>query len=163
MTCPYGYTSPAICRCVFTASIISMRFPTWCARAGCFRRLVRRWRYKLVSLLHTNRAGDFFLYGGLRVTGGAEHEAPVLYDLVEEFVRYHGRRVIKRLILDRGFLDGAKIGRCKKDLSMDVLIPVRKDMDSYHDVVVMAEGRLLSFAVVPASEPAASEIRLHRR
>jgi len=36
---------------------------------------------------------------------------------VEEFVRYHGRGVIKRLILDRGFLDGAKIGRCKKDLA----------------------------------------------
>jgi hypothetical protein len=30
-----------------------------------------RWRscYKLVSLLHTNRAGEFFLYAGLRVTG----------------------------------------------------------------------------------------------
>jgi hypothetical protein len=122
------------------------------------------WRrcYKLVSLLHTNRAGDFFLYGGLQVTGGAEHEAPVLYDLVEEFVRYHGRGVIKRLILDRGFLDGAKIGRCKKDLSMDVLIPVRKDMDIYHDVVGMAEGRLLSFAVLPAPEPAVRGVPLHR-
>jgi len=32
MTCPCGCTWPAICRCVFTASIISMRFPTWCAR-----------------------------------------------------------------------------------------------------------------------------------
>src|SRR5205807_6333595 len=122
------------------------------------------WRrcYKLVSLLHTNRAGDFFLYGGLRVIGGAEHEAPVLYDLVDEFVRYHGRGVIKRLILDRGFLDGAKIGRCKKDLSMDVLIPVRKDMDIYHDVVGMAEGRLLSFEVVLAPESAVRGVPLHR-
>jgi hypothetical protein len=123
------------------------------------------WRrcYKLVSLLHTNRAGDFFLYGGLRVVGGAEHEAPVLYDLVDEFVRDHGRGVIKRLILDRGFLDGAKIGRCKKDLSMDVLIPVRKDMDIYHDVVGLAEGRLLSFEVVPAApESAVRGVPLHR-
>jgi len=122
------------------------------------------WRrcYKLVSLLHTNRGGEFFLYGGLRVTGGAEHEAPVLYDLVEEFVRYHGRGVIKRLILDRGFLDGAKIGRCKKDLGMDVLIPVRKDMDIYHDVVGMAEGGLLSFEVVPAPQPAVRGVPLHR-
>src|SRR6266481_6005936 len=51
---------------------------------------------------------------------------------------------------------------CKKDLSMDVLIPVRKDMDIYHDVVGMAEGRLLSFAVVPAPEPAVRGVPLHR-
>src|SRR5436189_2165641 len=35
-------------------------------------------------------------------------------------------------------------------------------MDIYHDVVGMAEGRLLSFAVVPASEPAVRVIPLHR-
>jgi hypothetical protein len=122
------------------------------------------WRrcYKLVSLLHTNRAGEFFLYGGLRVTGGEEHEAPVLYDLVEDFVRYHGPGVMKRLILDRGFLDGAKIGRCKKDLGIEVLIPVRKDMDIYHDVVGMAEGGLLSWEAVPAPVPAVRGVPLHR-
>ena len=61
------------------------------------------WRrcYKLVSLLHTNRAGEFFLYGGLRVKAGEEHEAPLLYAPVKEFVLYHGRGVLKRLILDR--------------------------------------------------------------
>ena len=35
------------------------------------------------SLLHTNRAGEFFLYGGPRVTAGNEHEAPVLCAPVE--------------------------------------------------------------------------------
>ena len=47
------------------------------------------WRrcYKLVTLLHTNRAGEFFLYGGLRLTAGKDHEAPVLYELVDEFVQ----------------------------------------------------------------------------
>ena len=122
------------------------------------------WRrcYKLVSLLHTNRAGKFFLYGGLRVTGGEEHEAPVLYDLVEEFVRYHGPGVMKRLLLDRRFLDGAKIGHCKKDLGIEVLIPVRRDMDIYHDGVGMAEGRLLSFEVLPAPPVAIRGVPLHR-
>ncbi len=39
------------------------------------------WRrcYKLVGLLHTNRAGEFFLYAGLRLTEGRAPEAPVLY------------------------------------------------------------------------------------
>src|SRR5580704_15695138 len=86
------------------------------------------WRrcYKLVSLPHTNRAGEFFLYGGLRVTAGQDHEAPQLYELVDEFVQEHGRGVMKRLIVDRGFLDGEKIGHCKRDLGVDVLIPARK-------------------------------------
>ena len=105
------------------------------------------WRrcYKLLTLLHTNRAGEFFLYGGLRLTAGKDHEAPVLYELVDEFVQCHGRGVMKRLILDRGFLDGEKIGHCKRDLGIDVLIPARKDLEIYKDVVGLAEGGLLSF------------------
>jgi len=123
-----------------------------------------RWRrcYKLVSLLHTNRAGEFFLYAGVRVTEGRSHEAPVLYELVEAFVRYHGRGVLKRLILDRGFVDGAKIGHCKRDLGIDVLIPARKDMDIYQDVVGLAEGGLLTFQVVPTPAPAERVAPLHR-
>ena len=61
-------------------------------------------------MLHINRAGEFFLYGGLRLTAGKDHEAALLYELVDEFVENHGRGVMKRLILDRGFLDGEKIG-----------------------------------------------------
>ena len=64
--------------------------------------------YKLVSLIHTNWATEFFLYAGLVVTAGQDHEAPLLYGLVEAFVQYHGRGVMKRLILDRGFLDGLR-------------------------------------------------------
>lgn len=138
--------------------------PVNSAKVGPEQRARCVWRrcYKLVSLLHTNRAGEFFLYGGLRVTGGEEHEAPVLYDLVEEFVGYHGQGVMKRLILDRGFLDGAKIGHCKKDLGMDVLIPVRQDMDIYQDVVGLAEGNLLSFETVPTPVPTVRGVPLHR-
>ena len=122
------------------------------------------WRrcYKLVSLLHANRAGEFFLYAGLRVTEGRVHEAPVLYELVEAFVEYHGRGVLKRLILDRGFLDGEKIGHCKRDLGMDVLIPARKDMDIYQDVVGLAEGGLLTFQVLPTPARARGAAPGHR-
>jgi hypothetical protein len=80
-----------------------------------------RWRrcYKLVSLIHTNRAGEFFLYAGLEVTAGKDHESPILYRLVEQFVALHGKGVMKRLILDRGFIDGPAIGRCKKEWGID--------------------------------------------
>lgn len=76
--------------------------------------------YKLVSLIHTNRAGDFFLYAALEVVAGKDHESPVLYRLVEEFAGFHGKGIMKRLILDRGFLDGPAIGRCKKEWGIDV-------------------------------------------
>ena len=84
-----------------------------------------QWRrcYKPVSLIHTNRDGEFFLYAALEVTAGKDHENPILYRLVEQFVAAHGKGVMKRLILDRGFLDDPSIGRCKKEWGIDVLIP----------------------------------------
>ena len=115
-----------------------------------------------MSLLHTNRAGEFFLYGGLRLTAGRDHEAPGLYELVEQFVKYHGRGVMRRLLLDRGFLDGEKIGHCKRDLGIDVLIPVRRNMEAYKDVVGLAEGGLLQFQPVPAAPARAPTAPVHR-
>src|SRR2546429_3159367 len=56
-----------------------------------------------------------------------------------------------RSIVDRGFLYGGKIGHCKRDLGIDVLIPARKDLEIYKDVVGLAEGGLLSFQPVPAA------------
>ncbi len=122
------------------------------------------WRrcYKLVTLLHTNRAAEFFLYAGLVLTGGQDHECPLLYRLVEEFVRFHGRGVMKRLILDRGFLDGAQIGRCKQEFGIDVLIPVRRNMEIYQDVVGLAQAGELSFQRWAPSVSAAKPIPVHR-
>jgi hypothetical protein len=115
-----------------------------------------RWRrcYKLVSLIHTNRDGEFFLYAALEVTAGKDHESPILYRLVEQFVVAHGRGVMKRLILDRGFLDGPAIGRCKKEWGIDVLIPAKSNMDIFVDVVGLATAGKLSFEpwVRPTSE-----------
>jgi hypothetical protein len=37
--------------------------------------------YKLVSLVHTNRSGDYFLFAGLSVVAGNAHEGPVLWGL----------------------------------------------------------------------------------
>jgi hypothetical protein len=122
------------------------------------------WRrcYKLVSLIHTNRAAEFFLYAGVGVTAGQDHECPLLYRLVEEFVRDHGRGLMKRLILDRGFLDGGQIGRCKQEFGIDILIPVRHNMEIYQDVVGLAQAGQLSFQpwAPPASGP--PPIPIHR-
>jgi hypothetical protein len=122
------------------------------------------WRrcYKLVSLIHTNRAGEFFLYAGIVVTAGQDHEGPVLYRLVEAFVQHHGRGIMKRLILDRGFLDGAQIGRCKQQWGINLLIPARKNMDIYVDVLGLAQAGELSFKAWVAPESGRKPIPVHR-
>lgn len=102
-------------------------------RAGC------QWRrcYKLVTLLHTTATADRFVFVGVRLISGKDHECPVLYAMVDDFVAAVGRGVMKRLILDRGFLDGAAISHCKEDHGIDVLIPVRRNMDIYTDAMAL--------------------------
>jgi len=116
-----------------------------------------RWQrcYKLVSLVHTNRRGEFFLYGAVAVVSGKAHECPVLYQLVEGFVAAVGRGVMKRLIADRGFLDGEQIGRCKRAHGIDILIPARKGMDIYEDALGLVRGGQVPFAPYepPAPQP----------
>jgi len=91
--------------------------------------------YKMVTLLHTNRTLDFFLFVGVKILSGKEHECPVLYHLVKECVEGVGKGVMKLLILDRGFLNGERISECKRDYGVDVLIPLRRDMDLYEDAM----------------------------
>lgn len=96
----------------------------------CWRRC-----YKLVSLLYVDPSRNFFLRAAMRLVPGNEHECPILYELVEKFVAEVGDDVIRRLLLDRGFIDGERIAHCKRKLGIDILIPVRKDMDIYQDVL----------------------------
>jgi hypothetical protein len=105
------------------------------------------WRrcYKLVSLLHINRNREFFIYAGLRVVSGKAHECPVFYELLDGFLDAAGSGVMKRLILDRGFLDGERISTLKRTHGIDTLIPARKDMDIYKDVLGLVRGRMVSF------------------
>ena len=89
--------------------------------------------YKMVTLLHTNPKQEFFVFVAVKVISGKSHEGPVLYELVKQFVETVGPGVMKRLILDRGFLDGEAISLCKRKYGIDVLIPLRRNMDLYED------------------------------
>ena len=113
-------------------------------------RLVRRRCYKMVTLLHTNRGREFFYYVGVRIVPGRAHESPVLYEMVEEFVRGVGRGVMKLLIVDRGFLDGEAIGRCHNEHHVEVLIPLKKNMDLYADALGLAQSPQARWEEVPA-------------
>jgi hypothetical protein len=128
------------------------------ARAHC------RWRrcYKMVSIIHTNRSGEFFLYTALEVVSGKDHENTILYNMVERFIEFHGKGIMKKLILDRGFLDGPEMGRCKQKWGIDVLIPARRNMDIYTDVVGLAKNGALDFKPWMPVTQSAKPVPLHR-
>lgn len=99
-----------------------------------------QWRrcYKVVSLIHVNRSLDLFLTVAARVVPGNRHECPILYELVDGFVRAVERGWMKVLMVDRGLIDGANIGRLKTDYRIDTIVPLKKNMDAYQDVMGLA-------------------------
>ncbi len=115
-----------------------------------------QWRrcYKLVSIIHVNRSLDLFLTVAARVAPGNQHECPILYELVDGFVKAVSGGWMKVLIVDRGLIDGANIARLKTAYKIDTVVPLKKNMDAYQDV--MGLTRLKDFVWEPYSEPGAA-------
>lgn len=105
------------------------------------RKVRCQWKrcYKIVILMHTNSNMEFFLLMGVKIVPGKDHECPLFYELVREFIKAVGPNIVKTLILDRGFLDGEEISRNKKEYGIDTIIPVRKNMDVYTDAMPLFE------------------------
>jgi len=89
--------------------------------------------YKWVELIHTNRECEFFFFVGMWLGSGKQHEKPVLYELVEDFLKAVGRGIMKWLVLDRGFLDGQQMGYLKKQWGVDTLTGLRSIMAILED------------------------------
>jgi hypothetical protein len=109
--------------------------------------------YKLVSLIHLNRQLDFFFTVAARVVPGRRHECPILYELVDAVVRAVGRDVIKVLILDRGFIDGAQMGRLQQDYRIETILPVRANMDLHADALGLTRLRDFRWEPYVAAAP----------
>jgi hypothetical protein len=94
-----------------------------------------RWRrcYKWVELIHTNSLGEFFNFVAMHLGPGQDHEDHILYELVEKFLETVGQGVMKRLVVDRGFLDGKRIGHLKKRWQLDTVVALRSDMNVLED------------------------------
>ena len=120
--------------------------------------------YKMVTLLHTNRNREFFVFVAVKVVSGNDHECPVLYELVKQFVEAVGQGVMKRLILDRGFIDGEAISVCKSKYGIDVLIPIRRNMDLYVDAMALFQASDVQWMECkPPRQEATESIRLRPR
>ena len=109
--------------------------------------------YKLVSLIHVNRQLELFFVVAARVVGGRRHECPLLWELAEGFVRAVGPGVMRMLIVDRGLIDGPRMGRLKQRHRVDSLVPVRSNMDLYADAIALT--RLPGFQWEPYRRRAA--------
>jgi len=98
------------------------------------------------------------VYAALAVVPGNAHEDPILYELVEQFVRRVGPGVLKKLILDRGFIDGPRIAYCKTVLGVEVLIPLKKNMDLWTDAWRLSEKLPWQPQILP-TPPAAPPLK----
>src|SRR5258706_1011841 len=121
--------------------------------------------YKWVSLLHLR--GSAYVYAAVALLPRNAHEAGPFFKLVEQFVQTAGQGVIKWLVLDRGFIDGAQISRCKQQWDIDVVIPMTKKMDIWADAWALAQREAWQpMAQEPAPVvpiPACRPERLRRR
>jgi hypothetical protein len=62
---------------------------------------------------------------------------------------------MKVLIVDRGFIDGAQMGRLKQDGRIDTIVPLRTNMDLYADALGLTRLRDFRWEpYVPAAPPA---------
>jgi hypothetical protein len=96
--------------------------------------------YALVSLLHVLEGAGGYIYGGAYLLSGNCDPIRTGRRLVRNFVRAVGGGVIKELILDRGFIDGRLITDMKRLYGIDVLIPLKKNMDAFTDALKLIES-----------------------
>ena len=113
--------------------------------------------YKMVTLLHLRGSTPCSVYAAVALVKGGAHESPVLFELVKQFVATVGPGVMKRLILDRGFIDGVMISHFKQILGVDVLIPIKKNMDLWTDAWALAEPHAWVEAPKPQPKPRAGK------
>jgi hypothetical protein len=109
--------------------------------------------YKLVTLLHLRGSQPCYVYAAVALVSGNAHELPVFAELLEGFVRTVGRGVIKKLLLDRAFLDGARISHWKRDLDLDVILPIKKNMDLWPDAWALGQTEPWHAHPIPAPVP----------
>lgn len=91
--------------------------------------------YQLTLLMNMSEDADYFIFCGAHLGPGDESGLKVGEKMVDDFVERLGKGVIKLLIVDRGFIDGKMITRFKKKHGIDVLIPLKSNMEALRDAL----------------------------
>ena len=93
--------------------------------------------YTISTLLTVKAKIQGFHIAGYELGPGNEDELIQAKRLIPNFCRsLYG--VMKLLIVDRGYIDGELINKIKRDYAVDILIPLKKTMATYHDAVALA-------------------------
>ena len=71
----------------------------------------------------------------LEITTAEKADCNYLKAMVEKGIENVGQGVIKIIAADRGFIDGKQMWQIKHNLGVDFVIPAKKNMDIWHDVV----------------------------
>jgi len=95
--------------------------------------------YQLTMLLHYSRQDEYFLFAGAHLGRGDESGLKAGEELADHFVSQMGPGVIKLLIMDREFIDGAMISRFKKKYGIDCLVPLKSNMHARIDALGIAK------------------------
>lgn len=112
--------------------------------------------YTISCLLHINTDGELFHFSGYGFGPGNEDELVQAEDLVPQFCK-RNPGTMKELIVDRGYIDGAWVGRIKKTYGADVLVPLKKSMSDFQDAFAIA-NRMNQWVTTELEKDAAGEV-----
>jgi hypothetical protein len=96
--------------------------------------------YALSELIHIGKDERCFVVAGYQWGPGNADELEHGRSLVTDFVNAVGKGVMKLLIVDRGFIDGAFVNLIRKESGSDLLIPLKKNMDMYRSAITFVES-----------------------
>ena len=94
--------------------------------------------YSLSLLVHLGADGSTVICG-YRLGGGKDDELAHGPDLVRQFIKALGKGVMKTLIMDRGYISGEFVNELKTEHDVDVVIPLRKNMNALQDSFRIAD------------------------
>ena len=92
--------------------------------------------YSLSTLLNVSLSCDQFHIAGYELGPGNEDELVQANRLVPAFCKKMSG-VMKLLIVDRGYIDGSFINTLKNEHGVDVLIPLRKNMQNHQEAIAI--------------------------
>jgi hypothetical protein len=94
--------------------------------------------YSLSLLVHLGADGSTVICG-YKLGGGNDDELAHGPELVRQFIKVAGKGVMKKLIMDRGYISGEFVNELKTEHDVDVVIPLRKNMNALKDTLRIAD------------------------
>lgn len=95
--------------------------------------------YKLSMLLSISGEDDHFIFAAAHLGPGDESGLIRGKELIDNFVKETASGTIKLLIADREYIDAEMINRAKLDHGIDILIPLRYNMEALKDAIGLSK------------------------